>query len=245
MLCALGLSWTCSVMWRTCISSAAIVLQDIFPLRTSSRCHQFSWQRRHRILVWGGSVFVARPSTDGGTMPFAAEEEATVFSAITPSATLFAPPLLSLPPSHLNLKNLASCFPLGPPTPVAFPMTPVVHRLSSLVVVVAALPTCGFLADLLGLLMLGTSPSLPSSARLPPPPPPLLWRMCSTRLSPARTPFWTPPLRWPPWAPLSVRWSWRPAEEGGPLPCVKSSLGFPRSRALCTAWLATLRGTSA
>ena len=187
------------------------------------------------------AAFAARPSTAVVTMPYAAEAEVTEFSATTPSATYFAPPLLSLPPSPPSLKSLASCFPLGPPTLAALSPTPTVPPLFSLLVGVAALLTCGFPAGLPGLRRPGTSPFLPSSARLPSPPPPLRWRMCSTKSNPAKTPFWTPPHRWPPWAPPSALWSWRPAEEGGPLPCEKSSLGFPRSHALCAARLATPR----
>ena len=91
----------------------------------------------------------------------------------------------------------------------------------------------------------GTFRSPPSS--VPPFSPPLsrLWLTFFTKLSPARTPSRTPPPRFLPWVPPSVRSSWRLAAGVGPTPFARSSRGFPLSRAPCAAQPATPPVTSA
>ena len=144
--------------------------------------------------------FAGKCLTGGVITPFAAPGEATGFFVTTRSATLSAQPCQSSPPYLLSLKNPVSCFfpsPLTLVTPV-----PAWPRISSCPALPVAAPlTYGSPVESQASLRPGISRSHPSSAPPFSPSPTRLWPTFSMKLSPARTPSRTLPLRLPPWAP--------------------------------------------
>ena len=155
-------------------------------------------------------------------------------SVTTRSATLYALPYRNSPPCLLSWRNPVSFSLLSPLTLAT--LVPAWPRFSPPpILLVAALLTYGSHVASRDSPRHGTFQSPLSSALPFSPPPTRPWLTSFMRSSLAKTPSRTPPHRLPPWEHPSVRSSWRPAAEDGPLPYAKLSRGFPPSHAPCVA----------